>query len=127
MVEYIEHFIADLANRGAQIANLLDRLNVPDAGRLLPAAAQREAGDALPDDMQLEPHGWIHLSVPTTPSLRLRKSIQNLGGPPLNCRWASSHPPQSKPKPRMTEPQWPALDKITCRPLREVARSYHRR
>ncbi|MGA5817782.1 DUF2397 family protein [Kitasatospora sp. NPDC094028] len=50
MVEYIERFIADLANRGAQIANLLDRLNVADVGRLLPAAAQREAGDALPDD-----------------------------------------------------------------------------
>ncbi|MEU6970980.1 TIGR02677 family protein [Kitasatospora aureofaciens] len=49
LVEYIERFIADLANRGAQIANLLDRLNAAGVERLLLAAAQREAGDALPD------------------------------------------------------------------------------
>lgn len=49
LVEYIERFIADLANRGAQIADLLARLNAAGMDRLLLAAAQREAGDAVPD------------------------------------------------------------------------------
>ncbi|MFJ9610699.1 TIGR02677 family protein [Kitasatospora sp. NPDC101176] len=48
LVEYIERFIADLAGRGAQIADLLTRLNAADMERLLLAAARREAGDAVP-------------------------------------------------------------------------------
>ncbi|WP_327066924.1 TIGR02677 family protein [Kitasatospora sp. NBC_01302] len=48
LVEYIERFIADLANRGAQIADLIDRLEVAGVGRLLLAAARREAVDAVP-------------------------------------------------------------------------------
>ncbi|MEV7930879.1 TIGR02677 family protein [Kitasatospora sp. NPDC088779] len=48
LVEYIERFIADLANRGAQIADVLAKLNATGVERLLLAAAQREAGDAVP-------------------------------------------------------------------------------
>jgi uncharacterized protein (TIGR02677 family) len=48
LVEYIERFIADLANRGAQIADLLARLDDAGVERLLLAAARREAGDAVP-------------------------------------------------------------------------------
>lgn len=49
LVEYIERFIADLANRGAQIAELIGRLDESGIGRLLEAAARREAADAVPD------------------------------------------------------------------------------
>ncbi|MGH6656179.1 MAG: TIGR02677 family protein [Actinocrinis sp.] len=49
LVEYIERFIADLANRGAQIAELIGRLDGAGIGRLLEAAARREAADAVPD------------------------------------------------------------------------------
>lgn len=49
LIEYIERFIADLANRGAQIADLLGRLPEAGVGRLLEAAARREAADAVPD------------------------------------------------------------------------------
>ncbi len=49
LVEYIERFIADLANRGAQIADLIDRLETAGVGRLLLAAARREALDAVPE------------------------------------------------------------------------------
>ncbi|MFE9426183.1 TIGR02677 family protein [Kitasatospora sp. NPDC006697] len=48
LVEYIERFIADLANRGAQIADLIDRLEGAGVARLLLAAARREATDAVP-------------------------------------------------------------------------------
>ena len=50
LIGYIERFIADLANRGAQIADLLGRLNASGTSRLLILAAQREAADAVPDD-----------------------------------------------------------------------------
>jgi uncharacterized protein (TIGR02677 family) len=49
LISYIERFIADLANRGAQIADLIDRLETAGVARLLSAAAGREAADALPD------------------------------------------------------------------------------
>lgn len=49
LVEYIERFIADLANRGAQIADLLGRLSAVGVDRLLVDAARREAEDAVPD------------------------------------------------------------------------------
>ena len=49
LVEYIERFIADLANRGAQIADLLGRLSAVGVDRLLVDAARREAADAVPD------------------------------------------------------------------------------
>jgi uncharacterized protein (TIGR02677 family) len=49
LVEYIERFIADLANRGAQIADLLGRLDAAGVSGLLAAAARREAADAVPD------------------------------------------------------------------------------
>jgi uncharacterized protein (TIGR02677 family) len=54
LVEYIERFIADLAGRGAQIADLLTRLNSADVQRLLLAAARREARDAVPDSDEPE-------------------------------------------------------------------------
>ncbi|HEY3872284.1 MAG TPA: TIGR02677 family protein [Actinocrinis sp.] len=49
LIEYIERFIADLANRGAQIADLIGRLDRAGVGGLLRAAAAREAEDAVPD------------------------------------------------------------------------------
>lgn len=49
LIGYIERFIADLANRGAQIAELLGQLNSSGVSRLLALAAQREAADAVPD------------------------------------------------------------------------------
>jgi len=49
LIEYIERFIADLANRGAQIADLLGQLHESGVERLLEAAARREAADAVPD------------------------------------------------------------------------------
>lgn len=49
LISYIERFIADLANRGAQIADLIERLEAAGVARLLSAAAGREAADALPD------------------------------------------------------------------------------
>lgn len=49
LIGYIERFIADLANRGAQIADLLGRLNSTGVSGLLILAAQREAADAVPD------------------------------------------------------------------------------
>ncbi|GAA1899855.1 TIGR02677 family protein [Streptantibioticus ferralitis] len=54
LVEYIERFIADLAGRGAQIADLLTRLNAAGVERLLLTAGQREAGDAVPDSDEPE-------------------------------------------------------------------------
>lgn len=48
LVEYIERFIADLANRGAQIADLLGRLSAAEVDRLLADAAGREAADEVP-------------------------------------------------------------------------------
>lgn len=49
LIGYIERFIADLANRGAQIADLLGQLNSSGVSGLLILAAQREAADAVPD------------------------------------------------------------------------------
>ena len=48
LIGYIERFIADLANRGAQIADLLGQLNASDMSRLLVLASRREAADAVP-------------------------------------------------------------------------------
>ncbi|MBR7838154.1 TIGR02677 family protein [Actinospica durhamensis] len=49
LIGYIERFIADLANRGAQIADLLGQVNASGVSRLLILASQREAADAVPD------------------------------------------------------------------------------
>lgn len=49
LIGYIERFIADLANRGAQIADLLGGLDKAGVARLLMLAARREAADAVPD------------------------------------------------------------------------------
>jgi uncharacterized protein (TIGR02677 family) len=49
LVEYIERFIADLANRGAQIADLIGQVEATGISGLLEAAARREAADAVPD------------------------------------------------------------------------------
>ncbi|WP_018638929.1 TIGR02677 family protein [Parafrankia elaeagni] len=49
LIDYINRFIADLANRGAEIATLLGELEERDVTRLLEVVARREAGDALPD------------------------------------------------------------------------------
>ena len=49
LIEYIEKFIADLANRGAQIAGLIETIESAGIDRLLAAAARRDAIDAVPD------------------------------------------------------------------------------
>ncbi|SQD94721.1 TIGR02677 family protein [Parafrankia sp. Ea1.12] len=49
LIDYINRFIADLANRGAEIATLLGELEERDVTRLLEVVARREASDALPD------------------------------------------------------------------------------
>ncbi|MBS2535916.1 TIGR02677 family protein [Catenulispora sp. NF23] len=49
LIEYIDKFIADLANRGAQIAGLIERVEAAGIGRVLEAAALRDAVDAVPD------------------------------------------------------------------------------
>jgi uncharacterized protein (TIGR02677 family) len=49
LIDYINKFIADLANSGAQIAVLLTDLEAAGHERLLELAARREAADAVPD------------------------------------------------------------------------------
>ena len=49
LIDYINRFIADLANSGAQIALLLADLEAAGHERLLAVAARREAADAAPD------------------------------------------------------------------------------
>ncbi len=49
LIDYINRFIADLANRGAEIATVLTRIESADIERLLLVAARREAADAVPD------------------------------------------------------------------------------
>jgi uncharacterized protein (TIGR02677 family) len=49
LIDYINRFIADLANSGARIAALLDGLEARGHPRLLALAARREASDAVPE------------------------------------------------------------------------------
>jgi len=49
LIDYINRFIADLANSGAQIAVLLGELEAAGHDRLLEIAARREAADAIPE------------------------------------------------------------------------------
>lgn len=49
LIDYINRFIADLANSGARIAALLDDLESRGHERLLVLAARREASDAVPE------------------------------------------------------------------------------
>ncbi len=49
LIDYINRFIADLANSGARIAVLLGELEGAGHERLLELAARREAADAVPD------------------------------------------------------------------------------
>src|SRR3984957_5243977 len=49
LIDYINRFIADLANSGAQIAVLLTDLDAAGHERLLAVAARREAADAAPE------------------------------------------------------------------------------
>lgn len=49
LIDYINRFIADLANSGAQIAVLLTDLEAAGHERLLAVAARREAADAAPE------------------------------------------------------------------------------
>jgi len=48
LIDYINRFISDLANSGAQIAVLLESLEKARHERLLTLAARREAADAVP-------------------------------------------------------------------------------
>ncbi|MFY9930845.1 MAG: TIGR02677 family protein [Streptosporangiaceae bacterium] len=49
LIDYINRFIADLANSGARIALLLGQLEAEGHERLLQLTARREAADAVPD------------------------------------------------------------------------------
>ncbi|HSR83510.1 MAG TPA: TIGR02677 family protein [Streptosporangiaceae bacterium] len=49
LIDYINKFIADLANSGGQIAVLLGELEAAGHERLLALAARREAADAVPE------------------------------------------------------------------------------
>jgi uncharacterized protein (TIGR02677 family) len=49
LIDYINRFIADLANRGAEIAGLLDQFGAADVERLLAVVVRREAVDAVPE------------------------------------------------------------------------------
>ncbi|MEV5711946.1 TIGR02677 family protein [Actinoallomurus sp. NPDC052274] len=49
LIDYINRFIADLANSGARIARLLGDLESLGHARLLELAARREASDAVPE------------------------------------------------------------------------------
>jgi uncharacterized protein (TIGR02677 family) len=49
LISYIERFIADLANRGAEIAGLARQIEEAGVLPLLEVAARREAADAAPD------------------------------------------------------------------------------
>jgi uncharacterized protein (TIGR02677 family) len=49
LIDYINRFIADLANSGAQIAVLLGELEAAGHERLLELVARREATDAVPE------------------------------------------------------------------------------
>ncbi|WP_131746635.1 TIGR02677 family protein [Frankia sp. Cppng1_Ct_nod] len=48
LIDYINRFIADLANRGAEIATLLGQIEAAGVDRLLVIAARREAADIVP-------------------------------------------------------------------------------
>lgn len=48
LIDYIERFIADLANQGAEIARLAHQIEQAGVRPLLEAAARREAADAAP-------------------------------------------------------------------------------
>jgi len=50
LIDYINRFIADLANRGAEIATLLGQVESTDVDRFLVVAARREAADAVPGE-----------------------------------------------------------------------------
>jgi uncharacterized protein (TIGR02677 family) len=52
LIDYVNRFIADLANRGAEIATLLGRIEETGVEQLLMVAARREAADAAPDDRE---------------------------------------------------------------------------
>jgi uncharacterized protein (TIGR02677 family) len=55
LIDYINRFIADLANRGAEIATVLTRIESAGVERLLLVAARREAADAVPDLPEARP------------------------------------------------------------------------
>ncbi|GAA0922634.1 TIGR02677 family protein [Nonomuraea longicatena] len=57
LIDYIDRFIAELANSGARIARLLLELEELGHGRLLETAARREAADAVPDGGPSDDHG----------------------------------------------------------------------
>jgi uncharacterized protein (TIGR02677 family) len=50
LIDYINRFIADLANRGAEIATLLGGVDTSTVEGLLLLAARREAADAVPEN-----------------------------------------------------------------------------
>ncbi len=64
LIEYIDKFIADLANRGAQIAGLIERIETAGIGRILDAAARRDAVDTVPDpDVDTDTHDSYTMAV----------------------------------------------------------------
>jgi uncharacterized protein (TIGR02677 family) len=60
LIEYIDKFIADLANRGAQIAGLIERIEAAGIERILEAAARRDAVDTVPDHDAVAQDAGVH-------------------------------------------------------------------
>ena len=63
LIDYVNRFIADLANRGAEIATLLCRIEDADVDRVLAVVARREATDAAPDGPDSEKAAAGHLGA----------------------------------------------------------------
>jgi uncharacterized protein (TIGR02677 family) len=63
LINYVNRFIADLANRGAEIAVLLSRIEGADLERVLAVVASREATDAAPDGQHSRAASAHHLDA----------------------------------------------------------------
>jgi uncharacterized protein (TIGR02677 family) len=63
LIDYINRFIADLANRGAEIATLLGAVESAGVERLLLVAARREAADSVPDRPDDDPAAVYEAAV----------------------------------------------------------------
>ena len=103
LIDYINRFIADLANSGAQIALLLGDTEAAGHERLLELAARREAADAVPEGTDAAESlasaekqgrstrggtggaGW------TTGSPRATRGIRARPGCCGSCRWSAAN------------------------------------
>jgi uncharacterized protein (TIGR02677 family) len=131
LIDYINRFIADLANSGAQITVLLTGLEAAGHERLLAVAARREAADSVPEGAdgaaslaRAEARaldGWRNRwrGLRTSPRLpggsprrRMTRQLTGCGG-----RRSACPPPGTCPLPAT-----PRMSGRTCRPGRRGAR-----